>query len=111
MLLVDENLSFKLPKLISASYQGVKHIDECNLSSSPDEDIFEYAKKTNLCIITKDNDFHNLSLLRGCPPKVVRLACGNQPTKNIAALIIAQKTVIDDFLKDKYTCYLEIYSS
>jgi predicted nuclease of predicted toxin-antitoxin system len=38
-------------------------------------------------LVTKDEDFHRLSVLRGAPPKVVWLRIGNCATADIARLL------------------------
>jgi predicted nuclease of predicted toxin-antitoxin system len=36
-------------------------------------------------LVTKDEDFHRLSVLRGAPPKVVWLRVGNCTTRDLCA--------------------------
>ena len=38
-------------------------------------------------IVTKDEDFHRLSVLRGAPPKVVWLRIGNCTTEDIIRVL------------------------
>ena len=42
-LLFDENLSFKLPRILSSDFPGSRHVRNCGLKGSPDGDIWEYA--------------------------------------------------------------------
>ena len=37
----------------------------------PDREIWEYGKRENFLIVTKDADFSDLSLLCGFPPKII----------------------------------------
>lgn len=111
MFLIDENLSPKFATVMSAIYKGSIHVDECKLSNSSDSSLWEYAKANDLVILTKDSDFHHMSNTFGCPPKVVRLTCGNKTTKAIIAIFQTQKTIIDTFITSDNICYLEITSN
>ena len=46
------------------------------------------ARQEGLVLVTKDEDFLDLSVTRGCPPKVVCLAIGN--ASNAATLVPEQ---------------------
>lgn len=111
MFLVDENLSPKIVKAISGTYDGSIHVEECDLSNSLDLSLWEYAKINSLIILTKDNDFHYMSNTFGCPPKVVRLTCGNKTTRSIIAIFLSQKAILDTFIQSDEICYLEIASN
>ena len=42
-----------------------------------DEQIWIYAKKNNLIIISKDSDFFNKVMMNSPPPKVIHIRFGN----------------------------------
>lgn len=46
-----------------------------------DEQIWDYAKKNNLTIITKDSDFSNKMMLNNSPPSVITIKFGNLKIK------------------------------
>ena len=48
-------------------------------------------------IVTKDDDFRQLSFLRGAPPKVAWLVVGNTGTERIAELPEQRRQVLDAF--------------
>jgi len=48
-----------------------------HLEQASDEEIWDFAKINGYSIVTKDNDFHQKSLLFGAPPKVVWVKLGN----------------------------------
>ena len=52
-----------------------------------DRDVWDLARAHDCALVTKDEDFHRLSVLRGAPPKVVWLRVGNCSTKDIADLL------------------------
>jgi len=60
-----------------------------NLSiPATDSEIWHYAQVNNMIIVTNDEDFLNLSLLHGFPPKTILLRLGNQKTQTIAKAIL-----------------------
>ena len=50
------------------------------------------ALKQGLVLVTKDEDFLDLSVTRGCPPKVVCLAIGNASNAATAMLLLRPTT-------------------
>ena len=81
------------------------------LSSSADDiAIWNYAKANGFNILTKDNDFDEWSLLKGCPPKIIHLLCGNQTTLFILNMIVTNKEVIQNFVEsDTNDCILKLH--
>lgn len=79
-----------------------------NLLKALDQEIWDFAQKKGYCILTKDWDYKFLSVAYGCPPKVIRLNCGNKTTSHIAELIQENNEIIREFLSDPDNCYLEI---
>jgi predicted nuclease of predicted toxin-antitoxin system len=58
--------------------------------------------------MSKDNDFRQLSFLRGTPPKVVWLRIGNGPTKAVVELLRSRKADLESFARDAETALLTI---
>ncbi|MEM9833924.1 MAG: DUF5615 family PIN-like protein [Bacteroidota bacterium] len=52
-----------------------------------DKDIWQYARKNNLIIITKDSDFSNRILVSEPPPKVIHIRTGNTSMKEFYRII------------------------
>ena len=80
------------------------------LDHADDAGIWEYAKKNDYVLVTQDVDFSNLSALRGFPPKIIWLRCGNRPTRFIEALLRQNHVAIIQFLNDPSVSCLEIGS-
>ncbi len=76
--------------------------------SESDRAIFDFARENDYNILTKDIDFEELSVLYGCPPKIVRLHCGNKSTKVIAELLSNHIGHISEFLSDSTNCYMSL---
>ncbi len=75
-LLFDQNLSPRLPLLLGNLYPGSVHVREVHLSTASDTAIWEYAKRHEFTIVSKDSDFQRRSLLFGHPPNFVGCALG-----------------------------------
>ncbi len=76
-LLFDENLAASLVRRVADLFPGSAHVIPLGLASNDDVAVWEYAKQNGFTITTKDSDFHDLSVMRGAPPKVVWLRIGN----------------------------------
>jgi len=66
-------------------------------SGAPDTSVWEIARTGGLLLMTRDEDFVGMSVLRGSPPKVVSLNVGNARNAFFAALIRARATTSSAF--------------
>lgn len=108
-ILVDNNLSPRIISLLAKKFANSKHVAELGLDvNTEDEQIWEYAITNDFSIMTKDNDFEAMSRLFGCPPKVIQLTCGNQPTLTVIQILNQNIETISDFLNDNENCLLYI---
>lgn len=96
-LLFDENLAARLVASLADVYPGSAHISDLGLTGLPDVRIWERAAAGGFLLVTKDEDFHRLSVLRGFPPKVVWIRLGNCSTSEIAELLRARQKEITAF--------------
>jgi predicted nuclease of predicted toxin-antitoxin system len=74
-----------------------------------DEEIWRYARDQDYCIVTKDADFYDLSLVRGAPPKVIWLKIGNVTKSAIAHALIANREYLESRLAEAETTCVELY--
>jgi len=86
-LLFDQNLSPRLAVRLADLFPASEHVDSVGLGAAPDERVWEYALACGLAIVSKDEDYSHLSVIRGCPPKVLWLLTGNCTTARIEAVI------------------------
>ena len=86
-LLFDQNLSPRLPARLADLFPSSEHVDAVGLGSSADNLVWDYALQNGLAIVTKDEDYGQMSVMRGCPPKVLWLLIGNCTTADIEALL------------------------
>lgn len=86
-LLIDQNLSYRLVKPLQAQFPGTEQVRRLGLTNNRDTSIWEYAPQNDFVILTQDEDFFDLSSLRGAPPKVILLRTGNLPSAEVAELL------------------------
>lgn len=98
-LLFDENLSFRLVELLGADYPGSTHVDLIGMRGASDEAVWQFAGAEDLVLVSKDDDFRHLSLVRGAPPKVVWLNVGNCDTRTVMRILHDAKHRIQTFSK------------
>jgi len=109
-LLFDENLSPRLTKFLAAAFPNSFHVDEVGLHGRADDDVWRYAGEHNFVLVSKDNDFRQLSFLRGAPPKVIWLHIGNGPTSAVVALLASHVADVNIFVQDPETALLTLHA-
>lgn len=100
LLLFDENLSPHLSRRLHAAFPDSQHVRDLELRGATDLDIWLRAAADGFLLVSKDDDFRQLSFLRGAPPKVIWLVVGNVGTEAIAQLLERQRALIDAFVSD-----------
>jgi predicted nuclease of predicted toxin-antitoxin system len=63
--------------------------------AATDREVWEHAREHHYTLVSKDSDFHELSLLYGSPPKVIWIRRGNCTTGQIEFILcnkLAQQT-------------------
>lgn len=109
-LLFDANLSWRLTNLLKKDYPQSIHVNRTGLKQpAKDVDIWNYAFKNEFTIVTNDEDYYQLSMMRGFPPKVILLLTGNQSTRYIAGLLSNRKENIEQFIQSREYGLMEIY--
>ena len=86
-LLFDHNLSHKLVGRLADVFPGSEHVRNLDLHRADDAEVWEYARTNELAIVSKDEDFHQMSFVHGPPPKVVWARLGNCRTSDIEHLL------------------------
>jgi predicted nuclease of predicted toxin-antitoxin system len=70
-LLFDEQLSDALPALLNDVFPGSLHVRALVGIGASDERVWKLAVEHDCLLVSRDEDFHRLSVLRGAPAKVV----------------------------------------
>jgi predicted nuclease of predicted toxin-antitoxin system len=98
--LFDENLSPRLPKRLAVTFPGSRHVRDLEIRGCSDWELWSRAAEEGLTLVSKDDDFRQLSFLRGTPPKVIWLVVHNAGTERIAQLLEGRRTLIESFERD-----------
>jgi len=109
--LLDENLSHKLVPHLAAAFPDTAHVDDLGLHGQPDLAVWRYAAEHGFVIVSKDDDFRQLSFLRGHPPKVVWLTVGNARSAVIAELLLRDQERLAAFAADPDDALLTLATS
>lgn len=107
-LLVDENLSPKLPRLVADLFPDSLHVRDVGMKAADDPVVWSYAKDNDFMIVSKDADMHDLSLVFGNPPKVVWLRLGNCSTRQVEESLRRDFDVIKLFHEDQSLSLLSL---
>jgi predicted nuclease of predicted toxin-antitoxin system len=99
-LLLDQNLSPKLVNLLADLFSGSSHVQSVGLDCADDNHVWEFARLNGFSVVTKDEDYNNLSVLRGSPPKIIWLQLGNCTTAQVEAVFRPRFADIEAFEKD-----------
>jgi len=86
-LLLDQNLSLRLPDRLKRSYPDSEHVYRIGLGQVSDEGIWNYARDNGYTIVTRDADFSDIVVRKGFPPKVIWIRRGNCTTKEIERIL------------------------
>lgn len=108
-LLLDENLSRRLVPFLQADYPGSSQVALLGLQKATDREIWEYAGSNDFILVSKDSDFHELSILYGAPPKVIWLKIGNQSKASSLNVLISFKDEIEKAFSEEFKACIEIY--
>ena len=98
-LLLDENLSYRLVKVLSPIYPGSLHASSVRPILRTDMGIWTYARNNGFIIVTFDSDFLQLATLHGMPPKVILLTIQNPRRAAIASLLSMRQEQIHHFVE------------
>jgi len=107
-LLFDENLSPRLVTLLADLFPDSVHLREVGLARASDPMVWRYAIDHALMIVSKDEDFHHLSFLRGAPPKVIGINTGNCSTNVVFELLRDRFEQIQSFETDPTASFLAL---
>ena len=70
--------------------------------------IWEYARENGLILVSKDEDFQQLSVLFGPPPKVIWIRLGNCSTDDVIRLLRDRRDAIEAFLQHEEAGFLAL---
>jgi predicted nuclease of predicted toxin-antitoxin system len=103
-LLLDENLSPRLASALSELYPGSQAVRECGLQGASDTEVWRYAQKNGLVMVSKDSDFAQRSFVFGNPPKVIWPRIGNCTTMRVDFVLRNTVQRVYAFERDEESC-------
>lgn len=107
-LLFDENLAARLVHDLADVYPESSHVTALGLGGATDRAIWTRAAADGFVLVTKDEDFHRLSVLLGPPPKVIWIRLGNCATEDVARLLRFRVEDVKAFVEHEEATFLEL---
>jgi predicted nuclease of predicted toxin-antitoxin system len=106
--LFDEQLSEKLCEAVADIFPGSLHVRRLGQSGATDATVWALARQSGCRVVSKDEDFHRLALVRGAPPKFIWIRLGNCTTHDIAQLLRRRHADIVQFNDQQEATVLEL---
>ncbi|MEX0647945.1 MAG: DUF5615 family PIN-like protein [Balneolaceae bacterium] len=88
-------------EILQQEYPGSNHVRNVGLRGAEDNRIWNYCKKEDFIIVSKDTDFRDRSFIEGYPPKIIWLDVGNAGTIEISELLRREKKRVQYFTEQK----------
>jgi predicted nuclease of predicted toxin-antitoxin system len=107
-LLFDEQLSDALPAMLEDVFPGSLHVRTLAGVGASDERVWALAIEHGCILVSKDEDLHRLSVLRGAPPKVVWIRLGNCTTQTVAELLRRHESDLRGFTEQSEATFLAL---
>jgi predicted nuclease of predicted toxin-antitoxin system len=97
-LLIDAQLSPSIAAWINDNYPNYRAVSvwAAELRDKNDKYIYDFAKKNNFILVSKDSDFIRLIENFGCPPHLVWITMGNTSNRELR---IALEKSLDNVLR------------
>ena len=107
-LLLDENLSRRIVPFLQQNYPDSSQVVLLGLQAATDAEIWEFAKTQGYVVVSRDADFADLSLLKGAPPKLIRLRTPNLSRAATLSLLLLNQELVEQVLIQENEAYVEI---
>ncbi|HVU37755.1 MAG TPA: DUF5615 family PIN-like protein [Opitutales bacterium] len=108
-LLFDQNLSHELVRRLADVCPASAHVRQAGLAQATDQQVWDYAKTQGFVLVSQDADFAELSRLRGSPPKLIWLRCGNTATTEVEKLLRRHAGLLNELGQNPRLDFIEIY--
>ena len=89
-------------------FPGSLHVRLLGQGGATDAIVWDLAHQHRCLVVSKDEDFHRLALLRGAPPKFIWIRLGNCTTDDIAQLLRRRHDDIIQFNEQDEATVLEL---
>jgi predicted nuclease of predicted toxin-antitoxin system len=98
-LLFDEHISFRAVRAIQDVFPEARHLKFFSIEEATDAAIWSFAKKEGFAIVTKDDDFREMSMALGHPPKVIWIKSGNLRNSGMENFLREKADIISRFVE------------
>jgi predicted nuclease of predicted toxin-antitoxin system len=105
-LLFDQNLAPRLVRDLADLFPSSAHVRELGMESATDQEIWSHARDENFVIVSKDNDFQQMSFVFGHPPKVIWIRRGNCSVQESESILRTNSPRIHEFENDQQAAFL-----
>jgi len=105
-LLFDQNLAPRLARDLADIFPDSAHVRDLGMTRSPDRVIWDHAKEEGFVVVSKDNDFQQMSFVFGPPPKVIWIRRGNCSVEETERILRSSSARIHEFDGDQVAAYL-----
>jgi predicted nuclease of predicted toxin-antitoxin system len=72
-----------LVDLLADVFPDSSHVRQLGLHDADNLTIWNHAKNEGFVIVTQDSDYSEWNKIRGAPPKIIWIRCGNAPVDPI----------------------------
>lgn len=107
-VLFDENLSPSLVERLDDVFPGSAHLRDVGLKGADDTEIWSFTAANGYIIVTKDDDFRELSVLRGAPPKIIVVTLGNCSTAELEGVVRGRLDTITRLADDTVSAMMDL---
>lgn len=107
-LLFDENLAEHLVGILGTDYPSSAHVRDLGLGGALDRVLWDWAARNGFTLVSKDEDFHRLSVMLGPPPKVLWIRLGNCTTAAVSELLRGERGRVERFEADPERAFLAL---
>lgn len=111
MILIDENLSWRLAAPLASHFPGTVALVQVPAlgAATKDRDVFGYARSAGLAaVLTKDDDFVEMVRRLGSPPRVIHVTLPNSTLKAARDFLLSRVPLICAFLERDHPDVLEL---
>jgi predicted nuclease of predicted toxin-antitoxin system len=86
---IDAQLSPFIAAWINSNFLNIsaRSLRSLGLRDADDYDIFQQARKANVILMSKDQDFVKRIELHGTPPKLIWITCGNTSNATMCEIL------------------------
>ena len=91
---------------LSNVFPDSAHVRDLGMAEAQDREIWDHARHSGFAIVSKDNDFQQMSFVFGAPPKVIWIRRGNCSVAEIEEILRTNASRILGFDEDEESSYL-----